>query len=187
MHFSRRQIPNYITGLRIALVPPIAWTLAELRLEATMVLFAIAAISDAADGFLAKRFGWQSDLGGLLDPIADKLLLATSFVTLAYLGLVPWWLVAAAVARDVIIVLGAAAYRYHFGTLHAHPSVISKLNMLAQVAFILAVVCRQLYSAPPAWMLTALGATVFLTVMISGIDYVVTYGRRALHLAKQPA
>jgi len=93
---------------------------------------------------------------------------------------------AVAVARDLIIVLGAITYRYFFGPLHAHPSTVSKLNTLAQGAFILAVIFRQRYELPPAWMLTALGATVFLTVVVSGIDYVVTYGRRALLLAAAP-
>lgn len=186
MLFSRRQLPNLITGLRIVLVVPIAWALAQLRFDATIVLFGAAAVSDAADGFLAKRFGWQSDLGALLDPIADKLLLATVFVTLSILGLIPWWLMAAAVARDLIIVLGAIAYRYCIGPIRAHPSTVSKLNTLAQVAFILAVIVRQRYELPPAWVLSALGATVFLTVVVSGIDYVVTYGRRALHPAAGP-
>jgi cardiolipin synthase (CMP-forming) len=186
MLFSRRQLPNLITGLRIVLVVPIAWTLAQLRFEATIVLFGVAAMSDAADGFLAKRFGWQSDLGAALDPIADKLLLATVFVTLAYLGLSPWWLMAVAVARDLIIVLGAIAYRVCIGPIQGHPSTVSKLNTLAQVAFILAVIARQRYELPPPWLLTALGATVFLTVVVSGIDYVVTYGRRALQPAAGP-
>lgn len=186
MLFSRRQLPNLITGLRIVLVVPIAWALAQLRFDATIVLFGAAAVSDAADGFLAKRFGWQSDLGALLDPIADKLLLATVFVTLSILGLIPWWLMAAAVARDLIIVFGAIAYRYCIGPIRAHPSTVSKLNTLAQVAFILAVIVRQRYELPPAWVLSALGATVFLTVVVSGIDYVVTYARRALHPAAGP-
>jgi cardiolipin synthase len=186
MKFSRRQLPNLITGLRIILVVPTAWALAQMRLGTTIVLFGVAAISDVADGFLAKRFGWQSDLGAALDPIADKLLLATVFVTLSFLGLIPWWLTAVAVARDLIIVLGAITYRVCFGPLHAHPSMISKLNTLAQAAFILAVIVRERYAMPPAWLITALGATVFLTVVVSGIDYVVTYGRRALLQAAGP-
>jgi cardiolipin synthase (CMP-forming) len=186
VQLSRRQIPNLITGLRIVLVVPIAWSLAHLRFDATIVLFGVAALSDAADGFLAKRFGWQSELGAFLDPIADKLLLATVFVTLSYLGLIPWWLTVAAVARDLIIVLGAITYRYCIGPIQAHPSVVSKLNTLAQVAFILAVMVTQRYELLPPWLLSGLGATMFLTVVVSGIDYVVTYGRRALQLAAEP-
>src|SRR5277367_6146013 len=139
---SLRHIPNLISSIRILLVAPIAVTLAHHQLVTTIALFGIAALSDAADGFLAKRFGWQSELGAILDPAADKLLLATVFVTLAYLGLVPLWLMAAALARDAIIVLGALLYRCFLGPLSVRPSVVSKLNTLCQAAFILTVVGR---------------------------------------------
>lgn len=183
MSLPLRQIPNLITAIRILLVVPIAVALTTHRLELTMVLFAAAAFSDAADGFLAKRFGWQSDLGAVLDPIADKLLMATAFVTLAYLRLVPFWLMAAAIARDVIIVTGALLYRVCLGPLSVRPSVVSKFNTLCQAAFILAVVGREGFSVPPEWVLVLLGALMFVTVVISGIDYVLIYGRRALGAA----
>ena len=179
MPLALRQIPNLITLIRILLVVPIAVSLVHERLDTTLGLFAIAALSDALDGFLAKRFGWQSVLGSILDPIADKLLLATVIVTLAVLRLVPLWLMAVAVARDVIIVAGAAAYRLAIGPLTARPSLVSKLNTLAQAAFVLCVVARAAFSQPPSWTETALGALVFTTTVVSGIDYVVTYGRRA--------
>ena len=185
MPWSPRQIPNVITTIRILLVAPIAVALAHHQLLIAILLFGIAATSDLADGFLAKRFGWQSELGAVLDPAADKLLLATVFVTLAYLGLVPLWLMAAAVARDAIIVLGALLYRLCFGLLNVRPSVVSKFNTLCQAAFIMAVVGRAEFSIPPASVVMWLGALVFVTVTVSGIDYVLIYGRRALSL-RQP-
>jgi cardiolipin synthase len=183
--WSPRQIPNIISSIRILLVAPIAVALADHQLVTTIVLFGVAALSDAADGFLAKRYGWQSDLGAVLDPAADKLLLATVFITLAYMKLVPLWLMAAAVARDAVIVVGALLYRLWFGPLNVRPSKWSKFNTLCQASFILAVVGREEFSFPPAWVVVALGALVFVTVMVSGIDYVLIYGRRALSLAKQ--
>jgi len=84
-------------------VIPIALALLRGDHITTLGLFFAAAVSDAADGFLAKRFGWRTTLGGILDPAADKLLLATVFIVLAVLHLVPTWLMAAAVARDGII------------------------------------------------------------------------------------
>ena len=175
-----RHIPNVITVIRIGLVVPIAVTLARHELTATMLLFAVAAVSDAADGFLAKRFGWQSALGGILDPAADKLLLATTLVVLAVLRLVPLWLMAAAVARDVVIVLGAIAYRVYVGPVEARPSGVSKLNTLCQAAYIASVIGREQFSIPAAGVIiVALGALTFVTVMISGIDYVLRYGRSA--------
>ena len=185
--WSPRHIPNVISAIRILLVAPIAVALAHHRLETTIALFGAAALSDAADGFLAKRYGWQSELGAVLDPAADKLLLATVFITLAYLTLVPPWLMAVAVARDVIIVLGALLYRYWFGPLDVRPSVVSKFNTLCQGAFILAVVGREEFSMPPAWVVLVLGALVFVTVVISGIDYMLIFGRRALSLRKPRA
>jgi cardiolipin synthase len=185
--WSARQIPNVISSIRILLVAPIAVALAHHRLSTTIALFGIAALSDAADGFLAKRYGWQSELGAVLDPAADKLLLATVFITLAYMKLVPSWLMAAAVARDAVIVLGALIYRFWFGPLNVRPSIVSKFNTLCQAAFILAVVGREEFAVPPAWTVTLLGALVFATVSVSGLDYVLIYGRRALGLAKPRA
>ncbi len=180
MSASLRQIPNIISSIRILLVAPIAVALARHQLALAIALFGVAAVSDAADGFLAKRYGWQTGLGAILDPAADKLLLVTVFVTLAYVALVPVWLMVAAVMRDVVIVGGALAYRYWIGPLIVRPSIVSKLNTLCQAAFILAVVAKVEFSAPPAPVIMALGALVFVMAVISGIDYVLVYGQRAL-------
>jgi cardiolipin synthase len=185
--WSARHIPNVISSIRILLVAPVAVTLMHHELMSTIGLFGLAALSDAADGFLARRNGWQSELGAVLDPAADKLLLVTVFITLGIMKLVPLWLVAAAVARDAIIVSGALLYRACFGALSVRPSVVSKLNTLCQAAYIMAVVGKEGFSIPPEWVVMVLGALVFVTVMISGMDYVLIYGRRALSLAKPRA
>jgi cardiolipin synthase len=179
MHRWLRHLPNLITSIRIALVVPIAVALAQQRLLTALGLFGVAAASDALDGLLAKRFGWQSDLGGILDPLADKLLLATVYVMLAVLGSVPVWLAAAVIARDCIIVLGALGYRLLLGPVEARPSLISKLNTLCQVVFILTVIGAQQFAWPSRWLL-GLGALVFVTTCVSGVDYVLVYGRLAV-------
>ena len=115
------------------------------------------------------------------------MLFRSVFITLAYLRLVPLWLMAAAVARDVIIVGGALLYKSLIGPLNVRPSIVSKFNTLCQAAFIMAVVGREEFSLPPAWVVTALGAMVFATVAVSGIDYVLIYGRRALSLSRPRA
>jgi cardiolipin synthase len=173
-------VPNVISSLRILLVIPIAIALLHRELVTTMTLFFIAAASDAADGFLAKRFRWQSALGGILDPAADKLLLATVFIVLAVLRWVPLWLMAAAVARDLVIVVGALAYRVFLGPVEAHPSVVSKANTLCQAAYILGVIAREEFGIPPAWSLLALGALTFATTVISGLDYILRYTQAAV-------
>jgi cardiolipin synthase len=178
-----RQLPNIISSIRILLVVPIALALSGHQTVETLWLFCVAAASDGIDGFLAKRFGWQTDLGGLLDPVADKLMLATVFVMLALLGSMPVWLAAAVIARDCIIVLGAVAYRILLGPVVARPSRVSKLNTLCQVIFIVLVVGGPQFSWPAAWE-TFLGALMFVTVVVSGLDYVLVYSRLAAERAR---
>lgn len=184
MHRWLRQLPNLISSIRILLIAPIALALAHHRLVATLWLFGAAAVSDVVDGFLAKRFQWQTELGGILDPVADKLLLASVFVMLALLWNVPIWLAVIVIARDCIIVLGAIGYRILFGPVKARPSLISKLNTLCQVTFIVGTIAGQQFSWPPAWAVMSLGALVLVTVVVSGIDYVAVYGRQAARKAR---
>jgi cardiolipin synthase len=179
-----RQLPNVITAIRILLVIPIAIALLRGDLVTTLSLFFIAAGSDLVDGFLAKHFGWQSRLGALLDPAADKLLLGAVFVVLAVLGLVPVWLVATVVVRDLIIVIGAIGYRVCIGPIEARPSAVSKFNTLCQGCFIMCVIGRAEFAIPAAWIVTALGALTFVTTVVSGIDYGLTHGRAALDPAR---
>jgi cardiolipin synthase (CMP-forming) len=179
-----RQLPNLISSIRILLVVPIALSLAGHQFIASLWLFGVAAVSDAIDGFLAKRFGWQTELGGMLDPLADKLMIATVFVMLAVLGYAPIWLTVAVLARDFIIVLGAISYRVWLGPVAARPTIISKLNTLCQIMFILAVIGAQPFDWPPGWVVLSLGALVFVTVVVSGIDYVQVYGRLAAQQAR---
>ena len=96
-------IPNLITAGRILLVPPIAWALVQQRFLLALILFFIAGVSDAADGFLAKYYGWTSRLGALLDPLADKSLLVTSYAALAWIGLLPLWLLVLVVVGVVVV------------------------------------------------------------------------------------
>ena len=174
-----RQLPNAICLARLALVVPIAWTLVHDDPAATLWLFGAAAISDGADGFLAKRFGWQTDLGAFLDPLADKVLLVTVFVTLSWLDLVPMWLVLLTVGRDVVIVAGACAYRLALGSMKIVPKISSKINTACQLGFVLVVICRQAFSQPAAWVATMLGAAVLVMTVISGLDYIISYSLRA--------
>src|SRR5687767_7640096 len=98
-----RHLPNALCVLRMILAVPVAWLLARDQYGATLGVFAFAAVTDALDGFLAKRFGWESELGKILDPLADKVLLVTSFITLTVVTHVPLWLAILVVSRDVVI------------------------------------------------------------------------------------
>lgn len=173
-------LPNAICIGRILLVAPIAYVLAQGRYELALALFAVAAVSDVVDGWLAKTFGWQSELGKALDPVADKLLLVTVFLTLAALDLVPAWLAAAAVLRDLVIAGGATAYHRLYGRLDGGPSAISKLNTGLQVAFLVIVMANAAWHRVPDGLVIALGAATFVTTVVSGIDYVLRYSRMAI-------
>jgi cardiolipin synthase len=132
---------------------------------------------------LAKRFGWTSELGKLLDPLADKLLLVTVFITLTVIGFVPLWLAVVAVARDVIIGVGALTYKILFGPIKGNPTNASKLNTLCQIIYVLAVIESGANGRLSPLVVTVLGALVFVTTSISGIDYVLTYIRRAVDVS----
>lgn len=177
-------LPNLICLLRIALTVPIVILLAEGRYRETLVLFAIAAVSDVLDGYLAKTFGWTSEVGKWLDPLADKLLLVSVFITLAAIGLVPVWLAAVAVARDVVIGAGAGVYKWLFGPLEGRPTVPSKINTLVQLAYVIAVVWQAAFRGLPAWAVLGLGALVLVTTVVSGVDYVATYIRKAAAVSR---
>lgn len=177
-------VPNLICILRMALTVPIVLLLADGRYAHTLVLFALAAGSDVLDGYLAKTFGWTSELGKLLDPLADKLLLVSVFITLAWIGLVPAWLATVAVLRDVIIGAGASVYRRLFGALEGRPTVVSKLNTLVQLLFVIAVVWQAAFPGFPEWVVVGLGAFVLVTTVVSGVDYVQTYVRKAIAVSR---
>jgi cardiolipin synthase len=172
-------LPNIITFIRFLLLPPVVLLLLNHRYDAALLVFAVAGFSDALDGYLAKRFHWTSRLGALLDPLADKLMLVSAFVTLAWLGLIPPWLVGLIILRDVVIVTGAIVYHMRIEKLEAAPSVVSKLNTFAQILLILAVMFSQAVRHLPSFWMDVLIYTVLVTTLWSGFDYVWTWGRRA--------
>ena len=174
-----RDIPNLITIGRIILVVPVTWALLDGRYMLALVLFFIAGFSDALDGFLAKQFDWTSRLGALLDPLADKALLISCYAALTWTGLLPFWLLALVVLRDVVIVAGAVIYNYRVERLDAQPTLVSKLNTFLQIVLVLLVIIYQATgfgdSQWIAWLIYAVTAS----IVWSGVDYVITWSRRA--------
>ena len=128
-------IPNIITLGRIMLVPIIVWAIVSSQMEVAFAVFLIAGISDAVDGFLAKRFNMTSELGALLDPLADKALLVSIFVALGIWGAVPRWIVILVVSRDLMIVAAVIVSWLVGKPIPMKPLMVSKLNTVAQVAF----------------------------------------------------
>jgi cardiolipin synthase (CMP-forming) len=174
-----RHLPNLICLVRFALIWPITAALYARENGTALALFIAAAVSDGLDGYLAKRFAWTSELGKFLDPLADKLLLVTVFVAGAWLGLTPWWLTAAVVARDVLIGLGALMYRLWFGPLHGRPTPLSKVNTGAQLIYVALVILNAALHRPPGAILAACALITLATTVVSGLHYIYTFTRRA--------
>ena len=172
-------LPNIICLARMALIWPIVVTLNAGQAGVALGLFVAAAVSDGVDGYLAKRFNWVSELGKILDPLADKLLLVTVFVASTWLGLIPWWLTAAVVARDVLIGLGALTFRVWFGPLRGRPTLLSKVNTGAQLAYVMLVLLQAAAAVPPHELIDAWGLITLATTVMSGLHYVLTFARRA--------
>ena len=126
-------IPNIISLGRVILVPIAFWLVVTGQLQAAFFVFVVAGISDAIDGYLAKRYGWSTELGAYLDPIADKLLIVTIFVALGVKGALPSWLVIAVVSRDVLIVIGILLTWLLGNPARIRPLAVSKANTLAQI------------------------------------------------------
>ncbi len=173
---DRRDIPNLITMLRMLLVVPIIWLLENGFFLETLYLFAFAGMSDGLDGFLAKRMGWQSRLGSILDPLADKLLLVSTTVMLAWLGLIPVWLVVIIVLRDLLIVAGGTVYHYMVGEYDMSPSIVSKINTFVQISYVLGIVMSQAFGGVSAEVIIFSTYVVLTTTVMSGADYVWTWG-----------
>ena len=180
-----RQLPNTISIARMFLVVPVVLSLLQLKFGTALVWIAVAGVSDGIDGFLAKHYGWQSRLGSILDPLADKLLLVSTFITLTWLGLVPLWLLVAVLARDLLIVIGGVVFHITLGRFDMQPSRISKLNTVVQILFVLAVVFFHGDFALVPWVLEALAYITLATTVVSGIDYVWVWGRKAMKIMRE--
>jgi len=182
---SLKDIPNLISILRIVLVAPVVWALATEQFVLALILFAVAGISDGLDGFLAKHFQWESRLGSILDPIADKLLLVASFATLTWLGLLPVWLLWLVLVRDLLIVSGGLAYHYCVGQFDLTPLWSSKINTTLQIALVLLVIVQQQWLQGVLQLVTIGIWLVVASVINSGTEYVLVWGGRAWRQIKQ--
>lgn len=159
-------LPNTITLGRILLVPLIVWAIASNQMTVAFVIFVVAGLSDAVDGFLAKRFNMTTEIGALLDPIADKALLVSIYVALSMADAIPRWLVILVVSRDLMIVGAMIVSWLLENPMPVKPLMVSKLNTVAQVAFaalVLASLGFGFRSQP--YDLILMGLVAFLTLL----------------------
>ncbi len=175
-----RHIPNAITLLRMVAAVPLAWSIGAGDYAGALAWAFAAGASDALDGLLAKRFGWQSELGGRIDPIADKLLLLAATLALVVAGDLPCWWLALSVGRDMVIVAGAVTYHRLIGPLVTQPSPLSKLTTVLQVALVLVVLAGAIVGGDAiAFAIRLLLWLASAATVGSGVHYVVTWSRRA--------
>ncbi len=178
------QLPNIITIARILLVVPTAWLLLESRYVEALVLMAVAGASDALDGWMARRFGWMSRFGAAMDPVADKLLVAATFIIFTLQGHIPIWVAAIVLGRDAVIMTGAGAYRLFFEPIQFAPTFISKANTAMQIVALLMLLLGLCgFGAISELALALVDPWCFYLLAVlglsSGVDYVITWGRKA--------
>ena len=176
-------LPNALTVLRFLLLLPIGWSLWLGHYELGLVLLIVAGLSDALDGYLARQFNWVSRFGELADPIADKLLAVVVVSLLLLTELLPIWVAAIVIGREVVIVGGALAFRSVVRRLDIAPLMISRINTIVQIVVLCLIIAAEtevstLAEAAERFVnLIGLYLMVFFTVL-SGIAYVITWSNR---------
>ena len=179
-------VPNAITLLRFALIPPLVLQMLERDYGTALVLFVVSALSDLADGLVARRWNLRTRFGAIADPLADKVTMLTVTLVLALQDWVPWWFALAVVMRDVVIVSGAIAYHLLIGRVEMAPSGLSKLNTALEfllLASVLAIGAGRLDGG--AWWHLLLLITL-VSVVLSGVQYVLVWSRKAAQARRAP-
>lgn len=149
-------LPNLITLMRVILVPVVFWLLITDETQIAFMLFIVAGVSDAVDGYLAKTFGWQTELGAYLDPLADKLLIVSIFLALGVDGKLPLWLVVAVVSRDILIIMAVMLSWVLSNPVRIKPLVVSKANTVAQIVLAATVLADEGFGLGLGWARFAL-------------------------------
>jgi cardiolipin synthase len=170
-------LPNLITLSRLCLVPVAVWLVIDGRYGVAFWVFVIAGLSDALDGYIAKRFDRRTRLGALLDPLADKSLLVSLYVTLGYFGALPSWLVILVVFRDAMIVAGFLLLETFTPAKEFRPLYISKINTLVQTTLIGFVLAREGLAVDPRLLTHVLIFGTAATTVASGLGYLVHWAR----------
>ena len=174
LHF----LPNLISLARLLAVPATVWLILTDRYNSAFWLFVAAGVSDALDGYLARRLDIGSEVGAYLDPLADKALLTSVYVGLGYVGHMPAWLVILVVFRDVLIIGGAMLYHLLTQRLTMQPLFVSKVNTAVQIMLAALVLAQLGFGLDSHGADTMLGYVAAATTVISGVAYIAVWGRR---------
>lgn len=167
-------IPNLITVARLLMVPLIVVMIGAGHWAAAFAIFLLAGVSDAVDGFIARRWGMQSELGAYLDPLADKALLVSIYIALAIHGVLPGWIAIVVVFRDIMIVTALLLSVLMDKPMQVRPLLVSKLNTGAQIGFAALMLGSNAFGGAPLWMVEiGLIVTVALTLGSAGAYLVI--------------
>lgn len=175
-----RQIPNALTLARLVLIAPFLVFIYQHAYVNAFYTFIIAGFTDALDGWLARTYQWQSPFGSFIDPVADKLLIASSFISLAMIGCVPWWLVALVFLRDITISITVLGWYWLIPQKpDFKPSYLSKVNTVLQLALVTLCLFELAFANVNAYLLATLTTLTTITTASSYIDYAWTWGKKA--------
>jgi cardiolipin synthase len=182
-----RNVPNMLTGLRLAAAPALVALLFRGFNSEALSIFVFAGLTDAADGYLAKRFNWMTRFGRYLDPAADKLLMLTSFLTLTALGFTPLWLTALVIGRDIAIVIGIAlAHRWAL-PVRATPSFLGKVSTAVQVVYVGLMLMVLTFGIHAQWLTSFAAFATAMFTLASGVGYAQIWFRAATRRRSRPA
>lgn len=177
-------LPNCLTFSRLLLALPLGLLILREQYDWALAIGVLAGVTDALDGFFARRLNALSRFGAILDPIADKVLVTVTFLCLAAAELVPWYLAIAVIARDLVIVMGAACYYKFIGPFEFAATGLSKGNMAIQICFCVLVLLSQVFNnIPPQITLIGTAAVLFVAAA-SGFDYVMSWTIKAIESRK---
>jgi cardiolipin synthase (CMP-forming) len=179
-----RYLPNSLTLLRLLLALPLGVFIVREQYTTALLIGIVAGVSDALDGVIARHLNATSRFGAALDPIADKVLITVTFLCLANVQLVPWYLAIAVIARDLIIVAGAACYHKFIGPFEFAASNLSKSNMIVQIGYCVLVLLSQVIDSIPAEITLFGTAAVLFLAAASGFDYVMSWTIKAIESRK---
>ena len=168
---SFAQVPNIITIARLVMVPLLILLLKQQDYQAALILFVVAGLSDGLDGFIARRWHLESHLGGVLDPLADKLLMLSAYVTLTLLGHIPFWLLLIVISRDFLIIGGYLIVTSQSGAVKMQASYFSKFNTAAQIALVAVILAEQAGATRIPLLAELMIYTVLVTTLVSGTHY----------------
>ena len=168
----RHQIPNLLTLARIAAVPVLILFLYEGRYGAALAVFVLAGITDGLDGWIAKRFKCVTRLGSILDPLADKILIVSTYVMLVLAGDLPFWLILLIGFRDLGIIAGVLVLNTLNGHVQMQPSLLSKVNTFLQISLVILVMVERIGLIALEPVAEILLWFVAVTTVASAIHYV---------------